>query len=89
MQEEYLHLSLQLPVEPPGSGALDINQLLAASLEVRCCGCGSTASGCCAVLPSCPLRHQAEHASATVRLGHEHSIAAENRIMLLAVRQHL
>jgi len=30
-----MHLSLQLPVEPPSSGALDVNRLLAASLAVR------------------------------------------------------
>ena len=35
MHEEYLHLSLQLPSEPPGGTALDVNHLLAASLAVR------------------------------------------------------
>ncbi len=34
MQEEYLHLSLQLPAEPPGGGPLDVNHLLADSLAV-------------------------------------------------------
>ena len=34
MQEEYLHLSLQLPAESPGGSPLDVNHLLADSLAV-------------------------------------------------------